>query len=44
MVYYYCLINKYCTVGNFRGSKFSWFGNPDDFVGLYFHGVSPLIT
>ena len=27
-------------VGNFRGSNFRGLGNSDDFVGLYFRGVS----
>ena len=37
------LCYTYHTVGNFRGSNFSWFGSTDYFVGLYFHGTPTLI-
>ena len=34
----YCMVDKFCE-SNFCGLESS-----DDFMGLYFHGVPPLIT
>ena len=35
---------SYHTVGNFVGLIFCGLGSSDNFVSLYIHGVSPLIT
>ena len=37
-------VSSYRMIDKFRGSNFRGLGNSDNFVGLYFCGVPPLIT